>query len=123
MGLFRVEPGSLQGAEIEFMEQTTIQEIRLCVREHDENGKLHISCVWDLRGEIDAVALAQLKLQEDMPIASVSHSITLTSIPVWLSFLSYLGISIHSASLSHHFTHSSFCYSHLTIPSSTHTTS
>lgn len=56
------------------MEQTTIQEIRLCVREHDENGKLHISCVWDLRGEIDAVALAQLKLQEDMPIASVSHS-------------------------------------------------
>ena len=86
VGLFRVEPGSLQGAEIEFMEQTTIQEIRLCVREQGENGKLHISNVWDLRGEVDAVALAQLKLQEDTPISSITHFITLTPIAVRLSF-------------------------------------
>lgn len=121
VGLFRTDPERLSGAKVDFLEKTAIQDIRLRVRECDENGRYQIANVWNLRGEVDAVTLAQLKLQEDSPVSPLYHSISLTPISVYFSYSSYLVIIIHSTLFSHNIPDPSLYSSFLTIFSSTYT--
>lgn len=96
-GLIRVEPSYLVRARFAYFERTTVQDLRICVYQPKEremerlseeemnHPAYRVTSVWTIQGELDAVALTQMKMRvQEQAIGSRHPSpvIQFQSIPV-----------------------------------------